>query len=617
MKRFKSALYLATAASIALTAVGAQAQTKIPFSPGQSAPSNPTDTGNASSVTAGSVDSLLGTGATSIQNVLRSECAAIGTNSPAWVPGGTGTATTGLQPNFACIYEEEGSGFGRQQWRSVNNEWTAASLPNSRFVAVSTAAGTGHVQFAFADSSLLASDLTTFNTNVKATAGDSIMFPKYVLPVAIAYAPVYGQNKNTGKDMSFHISSPVSIGGTPVGGMRLSHSLYCGIFNGDITNFNDSAFTTPNGGATLQDTVNDDATRWGNDGVPIRLVGRMEKSGTTDIFTRALHAQCTGPTNKYATNAETLPYNYSTSGVDFSHERPDTDLKNGGGANAGSTNSVGKEYFDTTTNSIQPSMNSLPGAPTSYPTGKVGSGLYLVAIGSGAVASAIVAPADYNLNGTILNGKIGYVASDYIANSPTGNAQLHAAALRTGASSGGFFMPDAPSAVLAMGTIAPPQATNSTSGVYDVSDTRKNRNGVTLDRADPLSWYDALYPTATTGLAQPSDGYPITGTTQFLGYRCYTQRNREHIVNLLGWETGAVTHDWQNVDHTGAIQGIVTASNIGNLPAGWAHAVNETFLTNSSEISGGHTLGSLNLWIQDSPLPGGNANSTCTVGMGM
>ncbi|MBO9579642.1 MAG: substrate-binding domain-containing protein [Sphingobium sp.] len=591
------------------------AQTLIPFASGQSNPNTPPDAGNGTIPSSGAnLDSLLGTGTTSIADVLRQQCQRIGDNNPAWFPGaGTPSpAPTDLQPWFSCTYEEEDSAFGRQQWRSATNQWTVTLLQNDRF-----SSSTDHVQYGFSDSSISNTDLSTFDVVLGGTAGAPVFFPLYVLPIAIAYSPVYGIN-SSGHDMSFHISTPITIGGAAVGGMRLSHLLYCGIFNGDIKNFNDPAFTMPNGGSTLQDTANDTSGRWAADGVPIRLVGRLDKAGETDIFTRALTAQCTGlvATNRYTQHAETLPYS-SNSGVNFSAERSDTGLRPSGGIAAGTFNLVGREYFDVPTNSIRVSTNSASWAPSSYPAGSFGSGRYLVTLGSNGVLAAITFAPDYMLGNATLNGKIGYISSAYIANSPSGSPGLHAAALRTGATTGLFHMPLASSAVLAMGTITPPQSSSPLTGAYDVGDTRKNRNGMTVDRADPYSWYDVLYPTPTTGLAQPADGYPITGTTQFLGYRCYSQRNREHIVNLLGWETGAITHDWRNFDHTGEIQAIPGASNIGNLPAGWAHAITETFLTNSSETSGGTTLGSRNLWIQSTPLPGGGANATCTIGMGM
>lgn len=574
----RSTLLLATVASCALAAA-AQAQ------PG------PND-GDAS---------LHGTGATSIQNVLVQELNCIGGANVLGNANGTTTtvaeptslstpagtfdcSTQSLDPAFDAEYVGSGSGFGRQAWRNVTNQFSPVTTNVNPLGTWNT------VQFAFADSSITAGDLTSYGANVASTGGAAIMIPKYVLPVAVAYNPQYGTNA-AGNPMFFRVNAP----GSTFGGIKMGAPLYCGIFNGTIVNWNNASFNTLNGGFTLQDTTNDTSARWSANGVPIRLVGRLDKSGTTDIFTRALATQCSG--SKYTTNSEILPYdNGASSLVSFIVERSDTGLKPGGGTPAGTVNMVGREYFNTSgTGSIQISAQSAANGSTvssnPNPATGNGSGLYLVANGSGAVARAISFGPDFSTTANPnvkLNGKVGYIGADFIANSPTGTATLHAAALtRTG--SAAPALPTAANAVAAVQSIRPPQSSTSPNdGSYTGTDTRSVRDpaggaNILATRANPLAWYDVLY--STTGqasLAAPSSGYPIVGTTQFLGYTCYKPSNTTYIKEFLDWNFDNRTTDTGGATRTGIFTststGLLAASNIGAMPNNWKRAIRETFL---------------------------------------
>ncbi|MBL7396089.1 hypothetical protein INQ29_24980, partial [Escherichia coli] len=80
-------------------------------------------------------------------------------------------------------------------------------------------------------------------------------------------------------------------------------------------------------------------------------------------------------------------------------------------------------------------------------------GLFLVADGSGRVASAIkfapdyVSPSDPTVK---LNGKIGYIGADFIDGSPSAPGGLHAAALKNATTNQGH-MPSAANATTAFG----------------------------------------------------------------------------------------------------------------------------------------------------------------------
>jgi len=653
MKRFKNALFLATVATSALASSFAQAQT----------------TANNNGETA-----LHGTGATSIQGVLVQELncnggysnlGAIGTSTVAGTSStsveptnlftGINCATTDLWPGFVGRYIGSGSGTGRSSWIA------AGSLTSTSAFVIGTANpnpfGTwSKIQFAFADSSVTDGDLTSYTSGAAQTNGGApIMFPKFVLPVAVAYSPNYGTKTVGGvvTNYNFAVANPQAILGNNAGGLRLSQSTLCGVFNGTIVNFNNAAFTADNGGTSLRDSA-DATARWNADGVPVRLVGRLDRSGTTDIFTRALAAQCgsVASGNKYATNAETLPYNRTVTATVrpvFDSVRADTGLQTAstqpeagntspndtsvpGTPNFSGATVVGAEYWSGSA-IVTPAANvgkvsSQPSASSSN-----GTGLFLVADGSGRVASAIkfapdyVSPSDTTVK---LNGKIGYIGADFIDGSPSAPGGLHAAALQN-ATTGLWHMPSAANATTAFGTVLPPQS-DSAGGFDDTNaDIRQVRiptyQGGTpgvknnAKRSNPLAWYDVMY--ANTGLQNPSAGYPITGTTQFLGYTCYATdasgSNATAMVNFLNFNTdytGSVTVDSTGTNRTGiftrvgalfANSGLLVRSNIGGLPNAWKRAVRETFLVDSNETSATR-LGNSKLFMGTPAV----ANSTCS-----
>jgi len=91
---------------------------------------------------------------------------------------------------------------------------------------------------------------------------------------------------------------PVAIGYNPanldllVGPLKLSKATYCGIFNGTIINWTDSAIASDNGGPVTSLSS-----------LPIKLVGRTDGSGTTSIFTHHMEAACHSVAGNQFTNA--------------------------------------------------------------------------------------------------------------------------------------------------------------------------------------------------------------------------------------------------------------------------------------------------------------------------
>lgn len=571
-----------------------------------------------------------------------------------------------IQPDFQAKYISTGSGDGRKMWRTFNTNAVLKGSSNGAFNPFNADYGAlntdpsvwTNLQFAFSDAPLPKAELDEYNTKAAPSAGAAIQFPLYVLPVAFAYNPVYGK-KTTGTgtvDLTFKVKVPGKINNLVAGGLRMSADAYCKIFNGEITNWNDPVLKTLNGNTDLRDTVNDTATRWTAEGAPIRLVGRADKSGTTDIFTRALTAQCGGRTAtalKFVKAAESLPFN-NGSAIDIRNlDATSVYFPASGASNfAGTIQSLSGLVSDKTGKTcLYTELDTTPGSPTintctaavltndkavsggntvnAYP------GLFTVASGSGNVATAILGTGANSLitstvdSSIALNGRLGYIGADFVFPSPS--RTLHSAALQQGGTGTAYKMPTPTDAVKAFGTVLAPQSTAS-SGAYDTTDARtlgandpfaaiSGTNPATpVDRANPTHWAAVIYNpnvAVTSTLAAPALGYPLTGVTFFLTSTCFKKTagsnpnvnaKRFGIVELISLHFGQVTKDSSNFSlnantfkGVGATNlGIIAKSNIGLVSAGWQNAIKETFLKSSAQLSGGVKLGTRNLWIQDS-----------------
>lgn len=552
-------------------------------------------------------------------------------------------ATQEIQPNFEGKYIGTGSGAGRQIWRTfaTNPPLTGAAGNINPF-------GTWtNTQFAFSEAPAAVSDITAYNAtanNATNKAGAAIQVPFYVIPIAFAYNPVYGQN-STGAgtvDMKFNVKVPASINGVVSGGLRLQRQTYCKIFNGEITNWNDSALKTLNSNLSLHDPVNDTLARWTAEGAPIRLVGRADRSGGSDVFTRAMAAQCDPfvAVNKYDKAAESLPFD-NTSTIDIRRLRPDTRYFPTSGASnfSGTVQSLGGLVYDRVSDNVclwsevnattaQCDASLAPGGVfTNAPT----PGLFMVADGSTGVAEAIETTVNNALinsttAGIKLNGKFGYVGADFVK--PVAGRNLFAAAVQAGATAS-YVMPSAVNAAAAFGTVLPPQST-AASGAYSTLDTRTlgstdpyliidpaTNPATPVNRANPLHWAAVLYnPNVpiTQTLASPVKGYPVTGAAFMLTYTCFKPANpavpgnnakRFGIVQFMASTFGKITKNSVNTTvsantfkGTGATSlGILSQSNTALPSAGWQNAITDTFLKKATGASA--ALGNLNLWIQD------------------
>lgn len=117
------------------------------------------------------------------------------------------------------------------------------------------------ISFASSDAPLTSAQLTVSGTP---NAGPIVQVPVIAFSVTLPYNPA-GLN-------------------IPSRGLRLSRATYCGILNGNITNWNNARITADNGQALTT-------------GLPIRVVRRSDSSGTTAVLSAHLEAVCTSPYN--------------------------------------------------------------------------------------------------------------------------------------------------------------------------------------------------------------------------------------------------------------------------------------------------------------------------------
>ena len=361
--------------------------------------------------------------------------------------------------------------------------------------------------------------------------GPLVQFPISIDPLPLAYSPVYEKVLNTSTNQvtsySFHINKPNADGS---GGLRLSPTVYCGILNGQITNWNNAAIKALNGNKSLEDP--NDPTPAASWSVPIELVGRGDSAGTTSTLTRHLSAVCpalvTG--NNYSTGTSTLP-----------------------SALRGNTYSTSNPNY--------------PGVGT--------AGKFTLATGNSGIAQYVAftaAPGGSNPN-TIVQGRIAYLSADYVLPyvnvTATNTYGLNTAVLEN--SSGHWIEPGPHAALLAFGSSSlPPQSTSS--GAYDASATGDGY------RSQPWSWVESTDPTAPIADPTAAGAYPVVGTANFLGYQCYATNYPLATIQALFryFEVQYVNTD--------ATNGILASAGDEPLPPAWRTAIRQTFVTDPNGL---------------------------------
>ncbi|HEY2446619.1 MAG TPA: substrate-binding domain-containing protein [Rhizomicrobium sp.] len=425
------------------------------------------------------------------------------------------------------------------------------------------------VSYGLSDAGLASSDVTIYNTggteqgvtvaqfnqescsagnnpypNPLQCYGPLVQYPFSVDPVAQFYANQGTYEKwidSSNHETDYHFNVQFQRGDGS-GGLRLSPTTYCLIWNGKITNWNDSHLKADNGGVSLEDPA--DPTPAGSWSVPLVPVGRSDSSGTTSIVTRHWANVCNGvPGNQYTTGATTLQAAGST-------------IVNPTVYNVGNPNFPG---FD-----IVGDISTAPGS------NGVAQYAAFTASPVGQNTNCPIPPAGSTV--CIVQGRLGYVGPDYVlpyvVNTGTNNFQLFSATLQN--SSGNWEDPTPANALTAFGSIQPPQSNSK--GVYCSSCLKWGH------RANPQDWVQGLSPTSPLANPSASAAYPMVGTTNFLGYTCYAKAGQRSILVL---DQKYINSAAINNDSTG---GILAAAGLAPLPKQWRTAIGTTFVTNSDGL---------------------------------
>ncbi len=430
----------------------------------------------------------------------------------------------------ALHYASTGSGLGIAGFLSHDR---------SRYGASASGWTSGDVQYALSESPLSAGEVSKYDSGgtlngvvmgpppalypaPRTFGGALVQVPVAIVPVALAYDPVYKKVNTAGTLTSYRFN--VVNGVRANGGLRLDAATYCKIVNGVITDWNDAAITTLNG-ASLRDPSDPvPAASWS---VPIELVGDSLSSGITQVLTRHLFAACASLSgNEFVTPAGT----------------PELPLPRQGPG-------VGR-------------FTLAPGAP-----------------GIAAYTSFTDVPA---VGATLTRGRLAYLGTaytaPYAANGGLSYALFTASLKNSG--SGAFVAPQPSTATTAFAAQTAPETNGA--GVYAPSSTLWGA------RNNPADWVRLSATGSSASLANPSAGYPIVGTVNFLGYTCYATTARTTAI-----------HDyvafWLNNPT------ILTNFGLAAMPTAWRTAITDTFLTTPSTPS----------VLQIATAGAGSSNSNC------
>jgi phosphate transport system substrate-binding protein len=364
--------------------------------------------------------------------------------------------------------------------------------------------------------------------------GPLVQFPFGVTPIVFAYNAVYKKvlnNDNSETDYSFNVKNPRGDGS---GGLRLSAATYCKIYNGQITNWNDSAITADNGGQSLVDPNDPD-----NFSVTLQIVGRSDSSGATSIFSRHLANVCAGLSgNQYTTGASTLPA--SLQGPTYNVSNPN----------------------------YPPVSGETPGKFTLAPNNSgVAQYVAFTATPGGSNSSNCS-----DGKACIQLGRITYSGSDYVlpyvAESQQNNYNLNSTTLQN--STGNWEDPTGSTAQAAYSSIQPPQSNKK--GNYCSSCLNWGH------RNDPSAWVQSTSPTAPIANPSNSGAYPIVGTVNWITYTCF--------ATAAHWKSldGVMKYVDRQPINTDKQKGILAAAGMAPMSNQWKNAIAGTFVANGSGL---------------------------------
>ena len=364
--------------------------------------------------------------------------------------------------------------------------------------------------------------------------GPLVQFPFAITPIVFAYNSVYKKvlnNDNSETDYHFNLKFARSDGS---GGLRLSPTTYCKVFNGQITNWNDPALTADNGGQSLKDPSDPD-----NFSVPLQIVGRSDSSGATSILSRHLANVCANVSgNQYTTGSSTLPS--SLLGPTYNTSNPNYPPVSG--------ETLGKFTLAPNNSGVAQYV-----AVTATPGGSNQSNCY-----DGAEFIQL--------------GRITYSGTDYVlpyvAETGDNDYDLNSATLQN--SSGNWEDPLASTAQAAYNPILPPQSSNK--GKYCASCLNFGM------RNDPTAWVQSTSPNALIANPGDSGAYPIVGTANWIAYQCYKSSNQE------GTLAGVMRYIDLQAINKDAKKGILASAGLAPMGKQWEVAIQTTFVTNKDGL---------------------------------
>jgi len=360
-------------------------------------------------------------------------------------------------------------------------------------------------------------NVSTDYPNPSELYGPIIQVPALGTPVAIAFDRAYKRVKGASGPITTY-RFQLQNGGQ----MRLDTAAYCEIFNGTISDWSDAKLTALNNGVPLLDPADPDIAS----GLPIKIVGRADGSGTTSLWTRHLAKVCGD-----LAAGSAIPANYYTDAKD----------------NLGDLAAAG-----------------IPAARDLRRQGNEGVALEL---GTDTPAASQ----------TVINGSIGYVGPDFLrryAAAGSVGASLYLNPAQVQNANGNWVLPTPSTTATALAAKLPPQSNSD--GSYNAAQPG--------DRSNPQDWVGAL--SKTDSLANPlaAGAYPIVGTSNFLLYSCYSTAGEvQALKRLATFGTEGFLRWWfksANKTLNGA-GGILLSSGFTPVPGAYRRAITDTYLGNS------------------------------------
>ena len=174
----------------------------------------------------------------------------------------------------------------------------------------------------------------------------------------------------------------------------------------------------------------------------------------------------------------------------------------------------------------------------------------------------------------IVQGRLGYVGPDYVlpyvTSTQTNPYNLFSATLQN--SHGNWEDPTPAGALAAFGSIQPPQSNKN--GTYCPSCLNWGM------RNDPSAWVQGLSPTSVLANPTAKTAYPMVGTTNLLGYTCYSTADAKRKTTLVDMQL-YMNKAAINTDPTA---GILASAGLSPLPKEWRGAIYSTFVANTDGL---------------------------------